>query len=250
MTLDTELLRPGETLDDLQISGMRLIQSAHGYRFSLDAVLLAHFPDLTDVKRVIDLGTGNGIIPCLLASRAPNLQILGVERQEEMVDRARRSVVINGLESRITILPADIRTIEKHLPRGEAELVLSNPPFWREGEGLISRHPEAAAARHELHLKLAELIEKSAYLLAPRGRLAIIHRAQRLAEVLELFTRQQIFPRRLRLVHPRADREANLMMLEGVKNRRGQLHILPPLAVYSSPGEYSQEIKQIYRSEE
>jgi len=250
VTEKRNLLRADETLDDLLLDGMYLIQPRNGYRFSLDAILLAHFPNLNGIKEVIDLGTGNGIIPCLLLSRAPALNVIGIENQPEMVDRARRSTIYNDLCQQIEIMEADIREIENILPRGKAELVLSNPPFWRKGEGHLNQNAETATARHEINITLTDLVAKSAYLLQLGGRLAIIQRAQRLMEALAVFQSNKLFPRRLRLIHSRADREANLMLLEGCKNRPGPLHILPPLIVYTGPGHYCQEIIDYYRSAE
>ncbi len=243
-----EILSAEETLDDLLLGNMKLIQGVHGYRFSLDAVLLAHFPETKGVRQVFDLGTGSGVIPILLAVRAPDLRISGVEIQPSMVDRARRSVHLNRLADRIEIIQDDIKELEKSLPGGCAELVLSNPPFWRKGEGHISINSEEAIARHELELNLEELVKQGAYLLCQGGKMAIIQRAERLAEAMEIFQRHKLSVKRLRMVHSFVDRNAGLVLLEGQKNRPGSLiSILPPLVIYQQPGEYSDEIKQIYR---
>ncbi|MCX5779793.1 MAG: tRNA1(Val) (adenine(37)-N6)-methyltransferase [Firmicutes bacterium] len=239
-------LNEDETRDSLILGGLELIQPKEGYRFSLDAVLLAHFPELTGVERVVDLGTGSGVIPLLLTVRAPQVKIIGVELQAAMVERARRSVRLNGLQDRIEILHADIREIDKSLPGGSAALVLSNPPFWKKGEGHVNRHPEQALARHELQLNLAELVSQGAYLLAPEGKLVIIQRAARLEESLEKLRRNHLTPTRLRMVHARLDRQAGLVLLEAVKSRRGRLTILPPLVIYAQAGIYSPEIQAIY----
>ncbi|MDD3364602.1 MAG: tRNA1(Val) (adenine(37)-N6)-methyltransferase [Syntrophomonas sp.] len=242
-----EIISVEETMDDLILGNMKIIQGAHGYRFSLDAVLLAHFPEITGVRRVFDLGTGSGVIPLLLAVRNPDLQISGVEIQPAMVDRARRSVSLNGLAHRIEIIQEDIKELKKSLPGGCAELVLSNPPFWRQGEGHISINSEEAIARHELNLNLEKLVQQGVYLLCQGGKLAIIQRAERLAEAMEIFRHHKLSIKRLRMVHSFVDRNAGLVLLEGQKNRPGSLTILPPLVIYEKPGEYSDEIKQIYR---
>lgn len=241
-------LKADETLDDLIVGNMKLIQAVHGYRFSLDSVLLTHFPELAGIKQVIDLGTGNGVIPLLLAARSPGLHVTGIELQQAMADRALRSIRLNGLESRIKIIQADIKEIEKILPGGSAELVLSNPPFWKIGEGLLSSNREEAAARHEINLKLEELVERGSHLLKPGGKMVIIQRAQRLAEAMEIFRRHQLFLKRMRLVHSFLDRDAALFLLEGIKNRPGRLNLLAPLIIYQKPGVYSEEIKRYYGS--
>jgi tRNA1Val (adenine37-N6)-methyltransferase len=242
-----EIINAEETQDDLILGNMKIIQAARGYRFSLDAVLLAHFSELVGVSRVIDLGTGSGVIPTILAVRAPEMRISGVEIQPAMVDRARRSVNLNGIGDRVEIIQADIKEIKKSLPGGCAELVLSNPPFWRKGEGHISINPEEAIARHELYLNLDQLVEQGVYLLCQGGKMAIIQRAERLAEAMDIFRRYNLSLKRLRMVHSFVDRNAGLVLLEGQKNRPGSLNILPPLIIYDKPGEYSDEIQQIYR---
>ncbi|MCX5779546.1 MAG: methyltransferase, partial [Firmicutes bacterium] len=189
---------------------------------------------------------GSGVIPLLLTVRAPQVKIIGVELQDGMVDRARRSVRLNGLQDRIEILHADIREIDKSLPGGSTALVVSNPPFWRKGEGHVNRHPEQAVARHELQLNLEELVSQAAYLLAPEGKLVFIQRAARLEESLEKLRHSHLTPTRLRMVHARLDRPAGLVLLEAVNSRRGRLTILPPLIIYAQAGIYSPEIQAIY----
>jgi len=241
-----EILNAEETLDDLILGDMKIIQAVKGYRFSLDAVLLTHFAELTGVSHIIDLGTGNGIIPLLLAVRAPDLRITGIEIQPAMVERAERSIQLNGLEHRIKIIQGDIKEMDRVLAGGIADLVVSNPPFWKIGEGYLSSNQEEARARHELTLNLEELVDRGAYLLRPGGKMAIIQRAERLEEAMEIFRCHNLFLRRLQLVHSFLDRKASLFLLEGIKNRPGRLSILAPLVIYQKPGEYSEEIKQLY----
>ncbi|MDD3269828.1 MAG: tRNA1(Val) (adenine(37)-N6)-methyltransferase [Syntrophomonadaceae bacterium] len=238
--------QPDESIDDLVLGGLKLIQAREGYRFSLDAVLLAHFVNLKGVNQAIDLGTGNGVIPLLLAHRSPTLCLTGVELQANMAARARRSVAYNGLGQRIEIMEGDIKRIKEFISPGFAELVLSNPPFWKKGEGLLNDNPEEAIARHELEIELPEILAAAAHILAVHGRLAIIHRAERMVEIMENLADYKLAPRRLRLVHPFADRAANLLLLEAEKNAKGKLTILPPLIIYQKPGIYSEEIKKIY----
>lgn len=239
-------LRAGESLDELILGNLKIIQPRRGYRFSIDAVLLAHFPDVAGIKRIVELGSGNGVVSLLTAWRAAQAQVTAVEIQPAMAERSRRSVLLNGLQERIDIIEADIKNIEEILPGGEAELVLSNPPFWRKGEGKVSREQEEAIARHEIKLSLPELAQKGAYLLASGGTLDIIHRAERLDEIMTLFRKHNLPVRKLRFVHGFADREAKLVMIEGVKNRPGSLKVMPPLIIYERVGSYSQELRQLY----
>jgi len=195
---------------------------------------------------VFEVGGGSGVVSLLMAWRAPQAQITAIEIQPAMAERARRSIALNGLQERIDIMEADIKGIDKIVPGGTAELVLSNPPFWRKGEGKTSLDPEEAIARHEINLSLPELVEKGAYLLAAGGKMDIIHRAERLDEAMELFRRSRIPVRRLRSVHSFSNREARLVLIEGEKNPPGPVTILPPLIIYEQVGVYGQELRDIY----
>ncbi|MEN6351637.1 MAG: tRNA1(Val) (adenine(37)-N6)-methyltransferase [Syntrophomonas sp.] len=235
-----------ESLDDLILGGLKIFQPRQGYRFSLDAVLLSHFPKLEKINTAVDLGTGNAVIPILLTERNPVIKVFGIEIQESMVKRARRSIVYNHLQERIEVIQGDIKRIEEILPRGLAELVLSNPPFWKKGEGRISSNEEEAWARHEMKVELEQIVAAASYLLTDGGKFCIIQRADRLLEVLELFRKYRLTPKSLRNVHPFIDREAKLVLLEGWKNRGGKLVLAAPLIVYEAPGVYCPEIREIY----
>lgn len=235
-----------ESLDDLILGGFKIIQPRQGYRFSLDAVLLAHFPDLHNINTAIDLGTGNGVIPLLLACRKPTLNITGIEIQEEMVKRAQRSIIMNGAEKRIAVKCVDIRVIPACLPARQAELITCNPPFWREGEGQLSRNREAATARHEIEVKLMGIISAAAHLLQPRGRLAMINRVVRLQEIRQAYAACNFTMTRIRMVQSFPAEEAKLVLIEGALGGDGHVLEEPPLVVYQSPGIYSREISAIY----
>lgn len=238
-----------DTLDDLLINDMKVFQARRGYRFSIDAVLLAHFPGLEHTKKIIDIGTGSGVIPLLLSQRT-GASITGVEIQTRMAQRALKSIRHNGLDEQIKIIQADINQIETILPGACADLVVSNPPYWKAGEGKINSNQEEAMARHEITLTLEQLIFKSTYLLPSGGKLALIQRADRLQEVLHLLTTYRFAVHRLRTVHSRSRAEARMILLEAVKDSRQGTIIMPPLYIYQEDGTYSREIEEIYRSEE
>lgn len=242
-----ELVYSDETLDNLILGGYKLIQAVHGYRFSLDAVLLAHFPALERVHNVVDLGTGNGVIPLLLATRSPSITITGLEMQESMADRANRTINYNGLESRIRIVKGDLNDINDIFPANYTDLVVSNPPFWKKGEGKISQNEEEAIARHEIFLDLPALIAAGAYILRPGGNMCIIHRADRLMEIIDIYEKNKLHLKKLRTIHPFCDREAKLVLVEGQKNGGSGFTILPPLIIYKKPGEYCDELQQLYQ---
>jgi tRNA1Val (adenine37-N6)-methyltransferase len=235
-----------DTLDDLLINNLKVFQAREGYRFSIDAVLLAHFPEVGQVRKIIDIGTGSGVIPLLLSQRTKAL-ITGIEIQADMVTRARQSICFNHLEEQINVIRADINNIDSFLPPGCADLVVSNPPYWKKGEGRISNNPEQAMARHELALTLEQVVDRAAYLLLPKGKLALIERAQRLPEALHLLSKYHLTGHRLRTVHSNRSSDARMVLLEAVKGSRAGLKIMPPLYIYNEDGSYSREIEEIYQ---
>ena len=241
------IIKDDEQIDDLILGGLHLIQSREGYRFSLDAVLLSFFPELVEVRKVVDLGTGNGVIPLLLSVRSPHVKIYGVEIQDSMVDRAKRTISYNKLQNRIEIMQGDIREIEKTICPQRADLVISNPPFWKKGQGKINTNSERAIARHELRVEMPEIVKAAAYSLKPEGSFCLIHRANRLPEIIAAFSRNRLAVNRLRMVHSHINREAKMILIEGKKAGKKGLRILPPLIIYEKTGEYSSELRQIYR---
>lgn len=240
------LVREEESLDDLILGDLKVIQPRRGYRFSLDAILLAHFPVLAGVQSAVDLGSGSGVIPLILSWRSPTTGIIGIELQPDMAERSRRSVSYNELNERIRIIQADIRHIKAALPPASAGLVVCNPPFWKKGEGHISNHPGEAIARHELEVDFLDICVAAAYLLKDGGHFCVIQRAERLAEVVAAMTASRLQTSRIRAVHSFAGEEATLVLVEGKKKSRGGVRILPPLIIYDSPGVYNSEVKRWY----
>ncbi|MGE5390679.1 MAG: tRNA1(Val) (adenine(37)-N6)-methyltransferase [Deltaproteobacteria bacterium] len=244
--VDHNLVREDESLDDLILGGMKVIQPRRGYRFSLDAVLLAHFPVLDGVESAVDLGSGGGVIPLIMSWRSPSLSVIGIELQAGMAERSMRTISFNDLDGRIRIIPADIREIKTALPPASAGLVVCNPPFWKKGEGHISNHPEEAIARHELEVEFKDICWAAAYLLKDGGHFCVIQRAERLNEVMAAMTGNRLQVRRIRTVHSFAEDDASLVLVEGRKNSRGGVRIMPPLVIYQEPGFYSSEVNGWY----
>lgn len=239
------LVYPGETLDDLRAGGLRIIQLRDGYRFSLDPVLLCAFTSIDSALSVVDLGTGAGVIPLLLARRSLTAHIVGVEIQPELVDRAQRSVLLNGLQERISIVERDLREIRAGLDPQSCDLVLSNPPYRRTGTGRMAPLAERAAARHELAGGLEDFLAAAAYLLKQGGRFSIIYLAERLAELLEGMRRHRLEPKRLRTVHARNGEAARMVLIEGRRNGRPGLIVESPLYIYAGE-DYTAEVLAIY----
>lgn len=244
--MDNNLIREDESLDDLILGGLQVIQPRQGYRFSLDAVLLAHFPELGGIESSVDLGSGSGVIPLILSFRSPSITVTGIELQTDMVERSQRSLQLNDLEKRIQIIMADLREIKAVLPAASVQLVVCNPPFWKKGEGHISSRPGEAVARHELQAELDDICMAAAWLLKDGGRFCVIHRAERLYEVMAAMTDHRLAVSRIRAVQSFSPDNAALVLVEGRKNSRGGVKILPPLVIYQAPGVYSQEVNQWY----
>ncbi len=243
-------IKPDERLDDLQRNGLFILQKTKGFRFGLDAVILSDFAQIRPHDRVADLGTGTGILPLLLYGREPSAVFDAVELQKEMADAAARSVRGNGLEGKITVHCHDVRSIRTLLPSGAYSLVVCNPPYEARDD---SRLPETAAlrtAKTETECTLADVARAAKWLLKNGGRLCLCLPPKRMAEAFETLKDARIEPKRLRLVHSRADRPAWLMLLEGYLNGRPGLTVMPPLIVRDSDGQDSAEIKRIYQSDE
>ncbi len=235
-----------ETLDDLLIQGLKLIQKKEGFRFTLDAVLLAHFATVKEGDKIVDIGTGTGIIPHILSTRAKNLRVTGIELQEDMAEMAVRSVKLNGLTDVIEIVAGDIRDIHKRIGGGTYTLVTANPPYWSVEDGKPSGQTSRAVARHELTCVFEDVVSCAAKLLNYQGRFAIVHRTERLPEICRLLREYHLEPRRMRFIHAFIDRPAQHVLLEARKNAAPDLKVLPPLTVYREPGKYTQEILKWY----
>lgn len=240
-----------ESLDALFGGTLSLYQSRSGYRFSLDALLLAYFVRLKADEKVVDLGTGNGVIPLILAHRYPWADVTGVELQQRMVDRAQKNIRLNKLQNRLKILRGDVRAIERVAPANSFHAALLNPPFRKPTSGRISLDDEKRVARHEIEGGLGDFLRAAAYLLPGKGRVAIIYGATRMIDLLAELRRAGIEPKRLRMVHSFVDTAANLVLVEGVKDGRGGVEVLAPLIIYRSGGNvYSTEVARMMAGRE
>lgn len=238
-----------ETVDELSIGSLRLIQSRAGYRFSLDPILLAHFVAMRPGGRVVDLGTGSGVIPLLLAKLGTVQELIGVELQPAMAERAQRNVELNDLQQRVRIVLGDLRQIRELLPAASADLVVSNPPYRQLGKGRVSPADERAAARHELAGGLIDFVAAAGWLLNNGGRFAIIYLAERLPELLTQMAAAGIEPKRLRMIHPRQQEPAKMVLVEGRKAGRPGLIVENPLYVYQGEGrDYTAEVLAMYQA--
>ncbi|MFZ5944516.1 MAG: tRNA1(Val) (adenine(37)-N6)-methyltransferase [Bacillota bacterium] len=237
-------MKENETVDDLILSGLKIIQKKNGFRFSIDSVLLTHFPAVKKGDRIIDLGTGTGVVPLLMSTRGEDLALTGIEIQEEIAEMARRSVELNNL-SRVEIIQGDLRKLNKEM-FNHFNLVVSNPPYLPVNQGKVSPQPEVALARHEIMCTLSELVQTAKKLLKEKGRLAMVHRAERLGEIMYELHKHGLCPSRLRLVYPHLDKHANLVLIEAVKGSGVSLKVEKPLIVYKDETCYTDELLNYY----
>jgi tRNA1Val (adenine37-N6)-methyltransferase len=225
--MKTTLLKEGEQIDGVLGGQLKIIQSRRGYRFSVDALLLADFASITPGDMVVDLGAGCGIISLLLAKKGRAVFIVGLELQEELASQARRNALLNGLEERIAILVGDLRALP--LASRCADVVVCNPPYRKKRSGRINPDPCKALARHELAMSLLDILAAAKTLLRSGGKLAIIYPANRLTEVLSRMRSQDLEPKRLQVIYPDSSSHAELVMIEGRLEGKSGLTILPPL---------------------
>ena len=241
-----------ESLDDLTVGGLKILQAKHGYRFSLDPVLLSGFISTVRDCRVLDLGTGNGIIPLLLAARSEALSIDGVEIQPQMAERAGRTVDLNKLGTSVRIVQGDIRDLPfAGLEAAAFDVVTANPPYRKPGAGRVAPDNERSLARHELAGGLDAFLRATELMLKRGGSFYVVYLAERLAELLAGMVSLKLEPKRLRFVHPRAGQAARLVLLESRKNGRPGIKVEPPLVVCKGAGrDYTDEVLAIYGLEE
>ena len=226
---------------------LTLLQDTGGYRFSLDAFLLADFVPSTAVGPLLDLGTGCGVVALCLARRFPHRHVVGVELQGSLAALARHNIVYNGLAPQVEVVRADVRCAHHLFAAGAFGTVVCNPPYRRAGSGRLNPNPEKAIARHELTLTLVQLAQACRHVLTRRGLLVLVYHPSRLDELCVRLAEVQLCPRRLRLVHSTPQAPASLVLLEAVQGGKDALTVLPPLYVYASRGRYTAEMQAIFQ---
>ena len=235
-----------ERVDDLQRNGYRIIQDPGKFCFGMDAVLLAGFAVMKPGETALDLGCGNGIIPLLMKGRYRGKHYTGLEIQTEMARMASRSVRLNHLENDIDIIEGDLRRAGELFPASSFDIITSNPPYMNDAHGLQNPELPKAIARHEILCTLEDVTGAAARLLRPGGRFCMVHRPRRLIEILSTLQRYQLEPKRIRFVHPFADHEANMVLIEAVRGGRPLVRVEAPLIVFREPGIYTDEIREKY----
>jgi tRNA1Val (adenine37-N6)-methyltransferase len=237
-----------ETLDSIKIRDLevQVYQSKSGYRFSLDALLLADFPELKKCSRILELGAGSGIVSLLLAKRYPHAKVTGIEIQDSLFGRAVRNAELNGLADRVTLIHDDLKHVGKLFEPESFELVVSNPPFRKPGTGKISPGDERAAARHESTAGMHDILKAASMMLKNKGRLCLVYHPERLPELFIQMNNHGLYPKRLRTIHSYTGDRARMALIEAVKNGSQGLKVLAPLTVYASERTYSPEMREFY----
>ena len=246
-----DLVKENERVDDLQ-NGYYIIQDPQKFCFGMDAVLLSGFARVKKGEKVLDMGTGTGIIPVLLASKTPGEHFTGLEIQEECAEMAARSVKYNNLEDRVSIRQGDIKEAAGIFGAASFHVVTCNPPYMIGQHGLTNPHMPKAIARHEILCTLEDVVSQvhrvggAAQLVIDNGDFYMVHRPFRLTEIMNVLTKYKLEPKRMQLVYPYIDREPNMVLIEALKGGNSRITVERPLIVYEKPGVYTKEILEMY----
>lgn len=243
------MLKDGERLDRLEREGLGIIQSPQVFSFSMDAVLLADFAAIAHTRpaKIVDLCAGNGAVSLMLSAKTKN-PILGIEIQEELVDMAERSIELNQLQEQVHILQGDVRQLSSLIEKDSVDFITCNPPYFKALESnQVHKKLAHTLARHEIFLPLEELLSAISQVLKMRGKAYLVHRPDRLSDIIDLARKYRLEPKRIRFVHPRAYKEANILLIELMKDASpGGAKVLPPLIVFEAEQVYTQEVREIY----
>ena len=241
MTSELNPLKPGERLDDLERDGLMLIQHPGRFCYGVDAVILSWFARATEGEN-----TGTGVVPILMTAKTKAAHFTGLEIQEEVAEMAARSVALNHLEEKVSIVCGDLKNTKELFGKGAFHVVTVNPPYMAGGSGLVGGDYSKAVSRHEILCSLEDVIRESVQVLVPGGRMYMVHRPYRLGDIICLMKQYRMSPRRLCMVHPKCSQEANLVLIEGVRGANTQIRVEAPLILFDENGQESDQIKRIH----
>ena len=240
-------LKDNEIIDDLELNNLKIIQNNNGFKFGIDSILLSDFAK--KIKKdsiVLDIGTGTGIISILLSAKTEANKIIGIEIQREVADMAKRSVILNKLENKIEIINDDINNIEKYFENNYFDVIVTNPPYQKNNTGLKSENEKNLISRNEIKCTLEDIIKKSFKILKDKGEFYMVHRPERLVDIMYLMRKNKIEPKELRFVYPKISDKPNLILIKGIKNAKQFLKVEKPLIIYNEEGIYTKEVLSIY----
>lgn len=239
-----------ESIDDLQLDNLYLIQKKQGFRFGVDAVLLSNFANIKNRHRVVDLCTGTGIIPFLVYGKYKPKEVIGIEIQEDMVEMANRSSQYNNVEDTVKFKNADLKNIDFLKTLGTFDVLTVNPPYKLNNSGILNPNDKLAIARHEVMCNLEDVIIAARRLLKDNGRMYMVHRPERLIDIFELMRKHKIEPKRVQMIQPNVKKAPNIVLVEGQRDGGAYLKWESPLYVYNEDGTYTKELNKIYGREE
>ena len=236
-----------ERVDDLQLNGLKIIQNTNGFCFGIDSVILSEFAkNIKKNAKVLDLGTGTGIISILLCGKTNLSKIIGVEVQQEVADMAKRSTKLNDLENKFEVINENIINLDKIYENNSFDAIVTNPPYKKENTGILNDEKKKLISRHEILAKLEDYIKISNKLLKDKGEFYMVHRPERLVDILSLMRKYKIEAKILKFVSPNKNKEPNLILIKGIKNANSFLRVEKNLYVYNEDGKYTNEILKIY----
>lgn len=234
-----------EVVDDLQIRNCKIIQKKCGFKFGIDAVLLANFVKSKKNAKVVDMGTGTGIIPILMNAKSDVRKIYAIEIQEKIADMARRSVQMNSYEDKIEVMNINLKDATKHIEKNTVDIITSNPPYMP-ADKLLSTNDMMMISRNEIYCTIADIMEVVGKLLKSNGKMYMVHRPSRLADIFVESRKNNLEPKIMQMIHPSAKKPSNMVLLQFTKNAKPEIKILEPLYVHNEDGSYTQEIEKIY----
>lgn len=246
-------LKENEEINDLEYKGLKMIQNKEGFCFGMDSILLSDFAkQIKDESYVIDLGAGTGILDVLLCGKTNLKKIVGVEIQEDVANLAKRNIQLNHLEDRFEMICSNIKDIiiKNYVKKNSFDVVVTNPPYKKDKTGIQNKNYTKLIARHEIEANLEDFIQISYQILKDKGTLYMIHRPERLVDILILLRNYKIEPKEIRFVQPKAEKDPNLVLVKGIKNAKSFIKVQKPLIVYQNDGNYTEEILKIYHKEE
>lgn len=244
--IKSNLVKENERVDDLERNGLKIIQDPDRFCFGMDAVLLSGFADCKDGGKILDMGTGTGIIPILLTAKTKASKIYALEIQKESAEMAHRSVLLNNLEDIIEIVNGDIKEASSIFPKASFDAVTCNPPYMIGQHGITNPDGPKAIARHEILCTLDDVVGSASKVLKPGGKFYMVHRPFRLAEIFQTLGKYKLEPKRMQLVYPYVDKEPNMVLIESCRGGKSRLTVEKPLIVYKEKGQYTKDIYDIY----
>lgn len=250
--MENVVLKENERIDDLKYKGLKIIQDNTGFCFGIDSVILSDFAkNIKNGADVVDLGTGTGIISLLLCGKTNLNKIVGVEIQEDVAEMAKRSIKLNNLENKFRIENVDINNIfkDKILEKNNYDVVVMNPPYKEVGTGIVNGEEKKLISRHEIKATLSDFVEVASGLLKDKGELYLVHKPERIVDIIQKLRENKLEPKELKIVYPNRNADASLILIKAVKGGKKFLKILEPLYIYEENGDYTEQIKQIYNSE-